>query len=161
MIHACYDCNVVGGTCLDAGQTVVLRAISDPNLSQVTTAVLSAGLLGAFTQEGIVNVFAPNNGAFEVALNNLGVSAQELFSETDLLKKLLANHIVVDGALCSGMLTGNVSTLLPGSTLNINGNVVTTDRGGTANIVDVLAATNGQIFVIDNVLFPILPDGFA
>ena len=127
----------------------------------MTTAVISAGLLDVFTQDGPINVFAPSNGAFEDALNVLGVTAQELLSETELVKKLLANHVVVDGALCSGMLTGNVTTLLPGSTLNINGSVVTTDSGSTANIVDVLAATNGQIFVIDKVLFPILPDGFA
>jgi len=109
--------------------------------------------------EGPINVFLPIDSAFETILNSLNVTFDAMLGQPELIKRLLQYHVVVDGAVCSGGLDGEVSTALPGQTLVVSddGNSVTDGSGNTANVIVTVPASNGLGLVIDRVLLPI-PD---
>lgn len=109
--------------------------------------------------EGPINVFLPIDSAFETLLNSLNVTSDTLLGQTEVIKRLLQYHVVVDGAACSGGLDGEVSTALTGQTFVVsdNGNTVTDGSGNTANVIVTVPASNGLGYVIDRVLLPI-PD---
>lgn len=141
---------VVASTEADAPEfTVLLAAVSaaDPGILEA----LSAG--GPFT------VFAPTDAAFTALLEALGVTAEELLADTDLLNTVLSYH-VVPGVIsaetvvaAAGEEGAYVGTLIP-SALNIAvGEGVTIND--TINVVSTdIYADNGVIHVIDGVLVP-------
>jgi uncharacterized surface protein with fasciclin (FAS1) repeats len=147
--------------CMGSDQSIVDIASSNPDFSTLVQAVQAAGLVDALNGAGPLAVFAPTDAAFATALSNLGISAADLLAQTDLLKQILAFHVVSTGASCDKPLSGSVQTLLPGNSFTIDGNTITDGTGAIANIVSTVPASNGQIFVIDNVLLPALPQGGA
>jgi uncharacterized surface protein with fasciclin (FAS1) repeats len=76
-------------------------------------------------------------------------------AQTDLLKRLVSYHVVVDGASCDSPLNGVVPTALAGNTLSVAKGVVTDGSGKKIPIVGTVPASNGQIFIVDQVLLPI------
>ena len=148
-----------GAACPDADQTIVEIAAGNDDFSTLVAAVQAAGLVDALNGEGPLNVFAPTNAAFEIALKNLGITAEELLGNTELLKEILLYHVVADGAVCSGPLSGEVQTLLPGKTLTVEGDTVKDAVGTVANIGGEVPASNGAIYIIDQVLLPAIPGG--
>ncbi|WPT12197.1 hypothetical protein PSENEW3n2_00003855 [Picochlorum sp. SENEW3] len=144
----------VNGEYCDASSTIVEIAASQPDFSTLVLAVQTANLTDALSAPGPLDVFAPTNAAFANALAALGITAEELLGQTELLQQILAYHVVADGASCDTPLEGVVETLLPGNTLTVEGSVVTDGNGGTANILGTVPAKNGQIFIIDSVLLP-------
>lgn len=123
-------------------------------------AVQAADLASVLSTPGPIDVFAPTNDAFAALLKTLGVTAEELLSETALLTRVLQYHVVADGAVCAGDLSGTVPTALTGESLTIDGTTVTDGSGNTANIILAVPASNGQVYVIDAVLLP-TPDAPA
>jgi hypothetical protein len=67
---------------------------------------------------------------------------------------------VVDGAVCSGDLSGAVETA-QGDALTVDGSTVTDANGNAANIVGAIDAGNGVVYVIDSVLLPPADDSTA
>ncbi len=122
----------------------------------------AAGLVDALTNGGPYTVFAPSDEAFAATLTELGLTAEAVLADTELLTAILTYHVVsfpfyaedvvgLDGAY--------IGTLLPGYAVAISvdesGNVFVDD----AQIVAVdIAATNGVIHVIDSVLIPDLSE---
>jgi basic membrane protein A and related proteins len=119
-------------------------------------------LLAAVEASGLglpsgVTVFAPTDDAFAAALEALGLTAEELLANTDLLVSVLSYH-VVPMAATSDVVVGMGSGEIP----TINGapiSVEITDSGvvlnGSVNVVatDILTR-EGVIHVIDAVLLP-------
>jgi len=83
----------------------------------------------------------------------LNISAETLLAETALLTNVLQYHVVVDGAVCSGDLSGAVETA-QGGALTVRGSTVTDANGNAANIVGSIDAGNGVVYVINSVLLP-------
>ncbi|MEO0562234.1 MAG: fasciclin domain-containing protein, partial [Chloroflexota bacterium] len=65
--------------------TIVGAAASISDFSTLVAAVQAAGLVDTLNGPGPFTVFAPTNGAFQTLLNDLGVSAEQLLADRDLL----------------------------------------------------------------------------
>lgn len=133
--------------------TVLLAAIAAADPSILTT----------LSNDGAYTVFAPTDAAFAALLEALGVSAEDLLADTDLLNTVLAYHVVPGiftaadfGDYFTSMMEMDTealtsfATLLPGYSVNINEKGVN-DSAITATDI---YATNGIIHVIDAVLLP-------
>lgn len=147
--------------CADAKQSIPEIATSDANFSTLVEAVKAAGLLDAVSGDGPIDVFAPTNAAFEKLLTTLEATPAELLSQTELLKRVVSYHVVVDGASCDTPLSGTVPTALAGNSLSVEDGVVKDESGNEIPILATVPATNGQIFVIDSVLLPAKDSGAA
>lgn len=120
------------------------------------SAVQAAGFADALAETGPYTVFAPTDAAFTALLEELGLSAEELLGDTELLTDVLSYHVVPGTFFAedvAGLDGASVATLLPGSSIEIstadgvmvdNASVVQTD----------IEAANGVIHVIDTVLVP-------
>ena len=140
--------------------TIGELAGSAPELSTLVAAVQAANLTDVFFETGPIDVFAPTNDAFDALLASLDISAETLLAETALLTNVLQYHVVVDGAVCSGDLSGAVETV-QGGALTVDGSTVTDANGNAANILGAINASNGVVYVIDSVLLPPADDSTA
>lgn len=100
-------------------------------------------------------VFAPTNGAFAAALTALGMTADQLLADTELLTSVLTYH-VVSGAVDAATVVGlTEATTLNGAKISIkvvDGTVLLND---TVKVTTTdIQACNGIIHVIDAVLLP-------
>ena len=126
------------------------------DFTTLVAAVEAAGLAETLSGEGPFTVFAPTDAAFEAALADLGLTADELLADTETLTSILTYH-VVEGEVPSS----EVVTLDGQSVATVNGAEVTISVDGetvmvndaTVTAVDV-EASNGVIHVIDSVLLP-------
>ncbi len=134
-------------------------ASTTPDLSTLLAAVQAMNLTDVLSTPGPIDVFAPTNDAFAALLSDFGITAEQLLAETDLVTRVLQLHVVTDGAVCSGDLSGTVPTALAGESLDVTGDTVTAG-GSSATIVGAVDAGNGVVYLIDSVLLP-TPDGAA
>ncbi len=142
-----------------AEPTIAEIAVADENFSTLVAALEAADLVSVVADpDASLTVFAPTNDAFAAALSGLGLSAEELLGNTELLTAVLTYHVVVGGATSADAAALDVPLLytVQGQPVQINvdveGNVV---LNGNVNVVvkDVQAA-NGVVHVIDAVLLP-------
>ena len=139
----------------DAG-TIVEVASSLDDFTTLVAAVEAAGLVETLSSEGPFTVFAPTNAAFESALADLGLTADELLADAETLTEILTYHVVageVDAATAMG-LDGETVETVNGAEISVNtvdGDLVINDA--TVTTADV-AASNGIIHAIDTVLLP-------
>ncbi len=136
--------------------TVVDIAASDENFSTLVAAVEAAGLVETLSDaDAEFTVFAPTNEAFEAALAELGLTAEELLASEDL-EGILLNHVLsgkvdseaavaADGTAVETVGGGSLDVALDGEALTVGGATVTTAD---------LKAENGVVHVIDAVLLP-------
>jgi uncharacterized surface protein with fasciclin (FAS1) repeats len=135
--------------------TIVEIASSDPRFTILAKAVTEAGLVEALSGEGPFTVFAPTNEAFEQALIELDMSAEELFSDKELLSTVLKYHVVSGKVMSTDLSDGmEVKTLIEDEIefeISEEGTLI----NGESKIIDVdIEASNGIIHVIDTVLIP-------
>jgi hypothetical protein len=104
-----------GPACSADIPTIGELAGSAPDLSTLVAAVKAANLTDVLSLPGPIDVFAPTNDAFGALLASLNISAETLLAETALLTNVLQYHVVVDGAVCSGALSGAVETAQGGA----------------------------------------------
>jgi uncharacterized surface protein with fasciclin (FAS1) repeats len=146
-------------------QTVIDSAAGDPpQFTILLAAVLAAdpGILAALSDEdGTFTVFAPTDTAFAALLEQLGVTAEELLANTELLTQVLQYH-VLPFEYAAGDLIWKAGSRQPfaNTLLGANAPVNFTLRDGSlfVNESRVIApniqTTNGLIHVIDAVLLP-------
>lgn len=114
--------------------------------------------------EANVTVFAPTDAAFTAALEALGLTAEELLANTDLLNTVLAYH-VVPGTFDAAAVVGLDGSVL-GTTLRGQGLAIAVD-GEMVMVNDSMvvaadvAASNGIVHVIDAVLVPTMDEAMA
>jgi transforming growth factor-beta-induced protein len=139
---------VVGSTTAETPEfTVLLAAVqaADPSV----LAILS-GTSGPFT------VFAPTDAAFAALLEELGVTAEELLANTELLNTVLSYHVVpgefyaADFVGFLGEEEGVSFATLANAPVTFNGTAINASNLVTTDI----AASNGVVHVIDAVLVP-------
>lgn len=83
-----------------SAKTVYQTAKDSEALSTLVAAVDAAGFKNLLNNPNFKGtVFAPTNEAFGILLDNLGVTAEELLGNTDLLKTVLRYHIIPDDRL--------------------------------------------------------------
>ncbi|MCL4251995.1 MAG: fasciclin domain-containing protein [Anaerolineae bacterium] len=132
--------------------TVLLAAVqaADPSILELLA-----------NPDANVTVFAPTDAAFAAALEALGVSAEDLLADTELLNNVLLYH-VAPGSFDAASVVALNSALL-GTMLNETALAVSVDgdavkvNDSTVVAADVMAA-NGVVHVIDAVLLPEMGD---
>ena len=136
--------------------TVVEVAVESGAFPTLVAAVQAAGLVETLSGPGPFTVFAPTEEAFAAALSALGMTAEDLLGDTELLMAVLTYHVLptaapaevvvgLDGQSVATVAGAEVQITVNGATVMVNdATVVTTD----------IEASNGIIHVIDTVLLP-------
>ena len=134
-------------------KNVVQVAIGSKDHSTLVTAVQAAGLVDVLSNAGPFTVFAPTNAAF--AKLPAGTVEDLLKPEKkDVLTDILQYHVSVgvyktdlftDGQVIGQVNGGNISITKKDGKFIVNGN---------ANIIATVPASNGIVYVIDEVLLP-------
>jgi uncharacterized surface protein with fasciclin (FAS1) repeats len=134
---------------------------ADPNgrFTTLLAAVEAAGLVDALNGEGPFTVFAPTNAAFDEALAYLGIDAEDLLEDTELLTRILVYHVAPGRFFLRNLIGGASLPTLQGDSI---GDQLTLGEGqGGAFVVNGIrisdvdnVAGNGVFFAIDGVLLP-------
>ncbi len=136
--------------------TVVDVAVGSGAFPTLVAAVQAAGLVEALSGEGPFTVFAPTEEAFAAALAALGMSAEDLLADTELLTAVLTYHVLPVAAPAEVVVTldGEGVATVNGAevAISVDGGVVMVNDA-TVVTADI-AASNGVIHVIDTVLLP-------
>jgi uncharacterized surface protein with fasciclin (FAS1) repeats len=134
---------------LSQAQTAFEIIQNSPNHNTLEAAVLAAGLDGALNTLDPITVFAPTDDAFN-ALPAGTVAA--LLADIPALTDILLYH-VINGAVHSTDLTdGQVATTLNGSDITVTINNGVFINGTSQVIVADIAASNGVVHVVNEVL---------
>lgn len=140
------------GACATAPAPVPITdtAARAPQLSTLARLIREAGMADTLRGGGPFTVFAPSDEAFKAVP---AATMQELASNPQLLKDVLAFH-VLPGKVASGEVkTGNAKTLQGGNlALSRAGSFVTVEEAVVTQAD--LPASNGVVHVIDRVLMP-------
>ena len=81
----------------EATSDIVDTALAAGDFTTLAAALEAADLVDTLKGEGPFTVFAPTDAAFETALTDLGLTAEELLADTETLSTILIYH-VVEGA---------------------------------------------------------------
>lgn len=146
----------------EMGDTIADVAATNEDFSTLLAAVEAAGLTDALADpEATLTVFAPTNAAFEAALADLGLTADELLADTETLTSILTYHVLGE-VVTSGDIAAAGTEEIPVETLSGEelvvvvgdaGNVTFRNQAATVTQADV-EASNGVIHIIDAVLLP-------
>jgi OOP family OmpA-OmpF porin len=136
--------------------TVADIVATSPGLSLLSVLIDQSGFDAALgtTSNGDVTLFAPTDAAFDALEPDVMAN---LRADPDLLKRVIAHHVVA-GRLTSTALSDGTLVTADGGTLDV---VVEPDQivvGGGIIMGADIAAANGVVHTIDRVL---VPDGIA
>ena len=134
-----------------AAGTIVEVASSNPDFSTLVAAVKAAGLVETLSGTGPFTVFAPTNEAFEALPAGL-LDKLLLPANKDALTKILTYHVLPAKVMAADVSAGKVKTVEGGEVTIATDGGVKVDKA-TVTATDV-AASNGVIHVIDQVLVP-------
>lgn len=136
----------------ESQKNVVQVAVGSADHTTLVTAIKAAELVDVLSNAGPFTVFAPTNDAF--AKLPAGTVEGLLKPEKKVdLSDILQYHVFVGGLKLENMQDGQVFNMVNG------GNITVGVKDGKytvngANIVATVPASNGVIYVIDNVLLP-------
>ena len=125
--------------------------------SILIAALLAAdrAVISTLDGKGQFTVFAPTDEAFVALLNELGLTADELLSDQELVTEVLLYHVAHGRRYANSVVTANRVRMLNKSFTYPEGATLTDNQGRTANIVMTdVTADNGVIHVIDKVVLP-------
>lgn len=131
---------------------VVRVAVNSPDHTTLVAALKGAEYVDALSNAGPFTVFAPTNAAFDKLPE--GTVENLLKPESkDVLRNILEYHVYVgvisEAMIQDGMTLNQVN--LDNITLNKKDGKVTVNG---ANVLGIVKATNGVVYVIDAVLLP-------
>jgi LPXTG-motif cell wall-anchored protein len=148
---------VAGSAGADETMTIAENASADPQFSTLVAALGAANLVGPFDacDDAKTTVFAPTNDAFEAAFAALGVTAEQVLADTELLTTLLTYHVVEGEVPAATVVTLDSATTLQGEDVSITVEGDKVMLNDTVNVVATdVQSCNGIIHVIDAVLIP-------
>jgi len=149
---------VLGGTFSFAGSPTALQtanivdtAIAAGSFKTLVTAITEAGLVDTLKGPGPFTVFAPTDEAFAKIPK---ATLDALLKDKQKLTAVLTYHVVPGRVPASAVTKQSSMATVNGNTLPIQVNAGKVIVGG-ANVVKTdIAASNGVIHVIDQVLLP-------
>lgn len=145
----------------EMGDTIADIVVGNEDFSTLLAAVEAAGLVDTLSDpDATLTVFAPTNAAFEAALVDLGLTAEELLASPDL-EGILTYHVLgevvtSDDIAAAGTEEITVDTLNGAQLVVVvgdDGSVGFADTDAMVTTADV-EASNGVIHIIDGVLLP-------
>ena len=151
-----------------ADKTVVADLAAAGNFTALTRLLKAAGLVKKLSGPGPFTVFAPTDKAFEARAADLGVPVEDvlqgMIADPVLLRAILLYHVVPGNLRAADVvaLDGQKVETLSGEkwTVLVDGENVSIKDGfdQDSNVINVdVAASNGVIHVVDNVLDGALP----
>ena len=152
---------LMNGTTMSS-QSILDIAASNEDFSTLAAAVVFAGLDGVLDGRRQFTVFAPTNDAFDVLLDALGLTAEELLSEEnkELVTSVLLYHVAAGARFSDDVVTSDQIKTQQGSFIKVkedDGFFVGNEENGFAalnlDLIDI-EARNGVIHVIDAVMLP-------
>ena len=137
---------------------VALAANAESGEFSILIAALQAAdpaVIQTLSGNGQFTVFAPTDAAFVSLLAELGVTADALLSNQDLVTQVLLYHVARGNRNATSVINSSRIRTLERGFLFQDGGVLTDANGRTANIIATdIQASNGVIHVIDRVLLP-------
>ncbi len=132
---------------------VVKVAMSSPDHTTLVAALKQADLVTSLSNAGPFTVFAPTNEAF----NKLPKGTVEGLMKNDKkddLVNILQYHVFVSALQPSSFQDGQTLNMVNGDNLKVNVKDGKITLNGTAHVINTIPASNGMIYVIDEVLLP-------
>ena len=143
-----------GNTIVD----VALAANAESGEFSILIAALQAAdpaVIQTLSGKGQFTVFAPTDAAFVSLLAELGVTADALLSNQDLVTQVLLYHVARGNRNSTSVINSSRIRTLERGFLFQDGGILTDANGRTSNIIATdIQASNGVIHVIDRVLLP-------
>jgi uncharacterized surface protein with fasciclin (FAS1) repeats len=146
-----------------SSESILEIAAGNENFSTLAAAVVFAGLDGVLDGRRQFTVFAPTNDAFDVLLDALGLTAEELLSEEnkELVTSVLLYHVAAGARFSDDVVASDQIKTQQGSFIKVREEdgsfLVGNDENGFAalnlDLIDI-EASNGVIHVIDAVMLP-------
>jgi uncharacterized surface protein with fasciclin (FAS1) repeats len=133
-----------------APATIAETTARTPELSTLSKLINDAGLTQTLSAAGPYTVFAPSDAAFKAVPAK---TMDELAKDKELLKSVLAYHVVPGKLTSAEVKNGNTKTVQ-------GANVALSKAGTFVTVEDAMVtqadvpATNGVVHVIDRVLMP-------
>ncbi|WP_138485315.1 fasciclin domain-containing protein [Dyadobacter bucti] len=125
-------------------------ASADPQFSTLVAALIKAELVTTLQGTGPFTVFAPNNAAFTTA----GITSLDGLTK-DALTPILTTHVVSGSVKAADVQSGAVETVNTNNDIYLSKNADGVFINGKIKVVATdVAASNGVIHVIDNVIVP-------
>lgn len=139
-------------------QNIVEIAADTSNLTLLSAALEASDLDNVLAASDTqYTVFAPTDEAFTELLGELGVSADELLDNKQLLTQVLTYHVLPSAVVKAADIPyGDSIETVNGQAFTISdANVIMDASQDTSDIIDTdILATNGVIHIIDDVLVP-------
>lgn len=136
-----------------SAKNVVQVAIGSKDHTTLVAAVKAAELVDVLSNAGPFTVFAPTNAAFDKlpagTVEGL-LKAEKKADLTDILQYHVSVGVFKEDMLQDGQIIGQVN----GGNITISKKDGKLMINGTANIIATIPASNGIIYVIDQVLLP-------
>lgn len=137
----------------DSQKDVVKVAVGSPDHTTLVTALKQADLVTALANAGPFTVFAPVNAAFD-KLPSGTVESLLKPENIDKLKNVLEYHVTTS-ALSEALLTDGMKLgMVNGSQVAISKKDGKTILNGKAEIIGSVHASNGMVYIINEVLVP-------
>jgi transforming growth factor-beta-induced protein len=145
----------------EMGDSIADVVVGNEDFSTLLAAVEAAGLTEALADpDATLTVFAPTNTAFEAALADLGLTAEELLADTETLTSILTYHVLGESVTSQDLVDAGseeipVETLSGEELVVVVGDSGVTFQDQTAMVTTAdVEASNGVIHIIDGVLLP-------
>jgi len=140
---------------IDLPDSIIDVLAADGRFNTLLAAIDAAGLTSTLQTGGPFTIFAPSDGAFEAALSDLGMTAEEALANSELLTSILTYH-VLNGKVMADQLIGMDSvTTLEGSDIAISEGSFGAVLNGDTNVTRTnIEASNGVIHIVNKVLLP-------
>lgn len=132
---------------------VVKIAMASPDHTTLVAALKQADLVTSLSNAGPFTVFAPTNEAF----NKLPKGTVEGLMKNDKkddLVNILQYHVFVSALQPSSFQDGQTLNMVNGDNLKVSVKDGKITLNGTAHVINTIPASNGMIYVIDEVLLP-------
>ncbi|MDH5291604.1 MAG: fasciclin domain-containing protein [Acidimicrobiia bacterium] len=133
--------------------TIVDVATEAGDFTTLLAAAQAAGLVETLSGPGPLTVFAPTDEAFAAALQDLGLTADELLADKATLTSILTYHVVDGEVLSTDLTDGMKAPTVNGAELTIDLSDGVKVNDATVTTPDVMAS-NGVIHIVDGVLLP-------
>lgn len=150
VIHTIGSVLVPEGFELSPTEDIVETAV-DAGFNSLAAALGKADLIAALQGDGPFTVFAPTDEAFAALLETIGQESIEDVPAS-VLAEILKYHVVAAEVYAADVTAGAVETL-EGTNITLATDGGVSVNGASVTMADV-AATNGVIHVIDEVLVP-------
>ena len=138
---------------MDEGKSVVGIASSTDSLSVFVQAVNAAGLADTLNSAGPYTIFIPTNEAFN-ALPEGKLDELMKPENKEKLASILKYHVVSGTIMTGNLQDGQTVPSIAGSDLEITTSDSTVMINGATILKTGMEASNGVIYVIDEVLMP-------